>query len=331
MREESSILIVEDERLVAEDLRATLEQHGYPVVAVVGSGERAIEKAEALRPHLVLMDINLDGKMDGISAAAAIRQRHGTPVVYLTAFSNDETLARARGTDAFGFIVKPFQEKGVIAAIEMALGKHQAEHARLQREEMMRSGLMNLPLGVIMTDQSGCIVFANATARHHIGRSLDGEAGVPLDQVFLETSPLLGAPPGSALPEERGAILEMTGRRLDVAYSQELLRGDDGREIGRIIIYQDALHPPPAGELGRLLRSFLQSTRATPQSPAAFVTICAWSKRIKVDDQHWVSFEDFLTHYVGLNVTHGMAPEIARQWSASGFRGQAEAPEHPAG
>jgi len=275
----------------------------------------------------VLMDINLDGKMDGISAAAIIRERHGTPVVYLTAFSNDETLARARGTDAFGFIVKPFQERAVIAAIEMALGKHQAEHAHLRREEMLRSGLMSLPLGVLMTDESGRIVFANSTARHHIGRALDGEPGVQLDQVFLESSPLVGAGAEAAGAEERGAVLEMTGRRLDVAYSQETLRGDDGREIGRIIIYQDATHPPPSGELGRLLRAFMQSTRGSPQSPATFITICAWSKRIKVDDAHWVSFEDFLTHYVGLNVTHGMAPEIAQQWRASGFEDTAEKAE----
>jgi two-component system, cell cycle sensor histidine kinase and response regulator CckA len=312
------ILIVEDERIVAEDLRFTLESEGYAVVGLVASGEQAVARATELQPDLVLMDVNLDGEMDGISAAAAIRRQQGTPVIYLTAFSNPQTLGRARETDAFGFIVKPFQERAVIAAIEMALGKHGKERARQRREEMIRSGLMTLPLGVIMTDEADRIIFANATARHHIGRALDGENGVPLGEVFI---PALAAPAereGGAPEDVRGAILEMTGRRLEVAYSEEPLRAEDGRQIGRIIAYQDAEHPPLAGELGRILHSFLQASRSSPNSPEKYVTICAWSKRIKVDADHWVSFEDFLTHYVGLSVTHGMSPDVAREWKEKG-------------
>lgn len=320
----SRILIVEDERLVAEDLRDTLTHVGYEVVGLVPRGERAVEQVGELRPDLVLMDIHLAGEMDGIAAAEQIRHRHGTPVVYLTAFSNDQTLARARQTDAFGFIVKPFQEKAVIAAIEMALGKHVNERAQHQREEMLRSGLMSLPLGVIMTDEKGLIVFANGTARLHIGRSLDNP--VPVDEVFLRALPAVAGPDAA---DRRGGIVEMTGRRLEVVYSEETLYGDQGRVIGAIIVYQDALHPPFPGELGRLLRTFMQTAQASPNSPNQFVTICAWSKRIKVDDVQWVSFEDFLTHYLGLQVTHGMSPEVAKRWVATGFDDPNVAPDSP--
>jgi CheY-like chemotaxis protein len=340
------VLIVEDERLVAEDLRDTLMQQGYDVAGLVASGEKAIDKVAEVDPDVVLMDIHLAGEMDGISAAREIRNRHGTPVVYLTAFSNDQTLTRARETDAFGFIVKPFQDRAVIAAIEMALGKREKDRARRQREELFRSGLMRLPLGVIMTDEDGCIVFANATARLHIGRNLDGDRPVRLEEVFSATAPSSAAPAAAAPAvaaettsspaqtgtpaqadssgENRGAVLEITGRRLEVVYSQHGLVGDDGRSIGRIIVYQDAEHPPFPGELGRLLRSFMQSTQASPNSPAQFVTICSWSKRIKVNDASWVSFEDFLSHYIGLHVTHGMSPEVAQRWIASGFKDPGE-------
>jgi AmiR/NasT family two-component response regulator len=318
--ERNRILVVEDERIVAEDLRYTLEHVGYDVVGLVSSGEKAIEKAGELLPDLVLMDVNLDGEMDGIAAADIIRTRHGTPVIYLTAFSNTQTLSRARDTDAFGYIVKPFQEKGVIAAIEMALGKKAKERATRRREEMLRSGLMSLPLGVIMTDERGNIVFANATARHHMGRAFEVEGRVPLGDVFSPAQENADATDndGSATApaDARGTILQMTGRRLEVLYSEEILRGDDGRELGRIILYQDAEHPPIDGELGRVLRAFLQETRTLPNNPAKYVTICAWSKRVKVDLTHWVSFEEFLTHYVGLNVTHGMSPDVARTWAA---------------
>jgi CheY-like chemotaxis protein len=319
----SRILIVEDERLVAEDLRDTLTQVGYSVAGIVASGERAVDKVAESGPDLVLMDINLSGEMDGISAAEEIRSRHGTPVVYLTAFSNDRTLARARETDAFGFIVKPFQEKAVIAAIEMALGKHGKERVHRRREELLHSGLMTLPLGVLMTDHNDRLVFANSLARLHIGRSLDTPEGVLVADVFLretsaepEAEPAPGAPP----QDRRGSVIEMTGRRLGVAYSEEKLRGESGQELGRIIMYQDIEHPAFTGELGRLLQSLMQTSRSSPHNLTQFLTICAWSKRVKVDDATWVSFEDFLTHYLGLHVTHGMAPEVAQKWVASGFK-----------
>ncbi|MGH8016960.1 MAG: response regulator [Opitutaceae bacterium] len=316
----SRILIVEDERLVAEDLRDSLAHVGYDVVAIASSGERAIDLVAELLPDLVLMDINLGGEMDGIATARNVREKHSTPVIYLTAFSNDETLARARDTDAFGFIVKPFQEKAVVAAIEMALGKRSKEMAERRREEMLHSGLMSLPLGVVMTDEQARVVFANGTARMHIGRTLGGEDVVRLSDVFEEAAPEeRGTDAGGIASEARGAIYEMTGRRLPVVYSDDVLRGEGGAIIGRILIYQDAKHPPFSGELGRLLRSFMQSANASPGGPAQFLTICAWSKRIKVDDQTWVSFEDFLTHYLGLHVTHGMSPDVAGKWIANNF------------
>lgn len=326
----SQILIVEDERLVAEDLRDTLTQVGYNVTGIVASGEKAVDRVAESNPDLVLMDINLSGEMDGISAAEIIRTRHGTPVVYLTAFSNDRTLARARETDAFGFIVKPFQEKAVIAAIEMALGKHGKESAHRRREELLQSGLMTLPLGVIMTDHQERIVFANGMARLHVGRSLDAPGGVPLSEVFERNdtpAPAADADAAaaSATPSEhRGVVIEMTGRRLAVAFSEEKLRGENGQDLGRIIMYQDVEHPAFSGEIGRLLQSFMQTSQSSPNNPAQFLTICAWSKRVKVDDASWVSFEDFLTHYLGLHVTHGMAPEVAQRWVSSGFKDPAK-------
>ncbi|BET66556.1 hypothetical protein ASA1KI_14740 [Opitutales bacterium ASA1] len=312
----SRLLIVEDERLVAEDLRDSLLHSGYDVVGIASSGERALELVAQHLPDLVLMDINLGGEMDGIGTARLLRQKHGTPVIYLTAFSNDETLARARDTEAYGFVVKPFHDKAVVAAIEMAIGKRASERIEHRREEMLRSGLMALPLGVVMTDDRARIVFANGTARNHIGRALDGEEAVLLEDVFEEAAP---EERNGEDAEARGAIREMTGRRLPVVYSDDLLRAGDGSVIGRILIYQDAAHPPFSGELGRLLRSFMQSANSTPDGASQFLTICAWSKRIKVDDRTWVSFEDFLTHYLGLHVTHGMSPDVAGKWIANSF------------
>ena len=121
--------MVEDEPIVALDLQQRLTKMGYEVPIVVRSGEEAIEAAAAARPDLVLMDISLEGEMDGVAAAEQLRAGHRVPVVYLTAYSNDATLERAKVTEPYGYLLKPFEERELQTTIEIALYKHQAEEA----------------------------------------------------------------------------------------------------------------------------------------------------------------------------------------------------------
>lgn len=121
------ILIVEDEAIVAEDIASRLENLGYHVEDIVASGEEAIAVAGDRSLDLVLMDIMLQGKMDGIEAAQNIRAQHRTPVIYLTANADDTTLQRAKITGSFGYVLKPFKEKELKATIEIALSRHQTE------------------------------------------------------------------------------------------------------------------------------------------------------------------------------------------------------------
>ena len=129
------ILIVEDEGIVAMGLRRRLEHLEYVVPAAVASGEEAIEKAAEMPPDLVLMDIVLKGAMDGIDAAEQIRERLNIPVVYLTAYSDDKTLQRAKITEPFGYILKPFEERELCATIEMALYRHRVEEELRQHRD----------------------------------------------------------------------------------------------------------------------------------------------------------------------------------------------------
>lgn len=130
------ILIVEDEGIIARDIRQQLGELGYEVVGDTPTGEDAIVLAGQLKPDLVLMDIHLAGKLDGIESAQAIRKQYGTPVVFLTAFAGAETLERAKLTEPFGYIIKPFDERYLHTVIEMALYKHRAEvHLRRAYDE----------------------------------------------------------------------------------------------------------------------------------------------------------------------------------------------------
>lgn len=120
----ANILLVEDEQIASMDIREMIEESGYAVAATSDSAESAIEAAEEHNPDLVIMDINLPGERDGIDAAVEIQSRHDLPVIYLTAFSDEETLKRARKTEPSGFLVKPVTRADIQATVEMTLGNN---------------------------------------------------------------------------------------------------------------------------------------------------------------------------------------------------------------
>jgi signal transduction histidine kinase len=149
------ILIVEDERLVAMSLHKQLTTLGYEIAQSVASGQAAIEAAANHQPDLILMDVRLEGPMDGIEAATEIRRARNIPVIYLTAFSSADILERAKITEPFGYILKPFNERELHVVIETALFKHrmEAERAVLQERENRRqhdrlSSLATLAAGI---------------------------------------------------------------------------------------------------------------------------------------------------------------------------------------
>ena len=129
------ILIVEDETIVALDLKNSLTILGYDVVGMATSGLQAVEKAKKERPDLVLMDIILKGEMDGVQTARAIRSHLNIPVIFLTACVDEKTLQRAKVTEPFGYLIKPFEERELHSHIEIALYKHRMERELRESEE----------------------------------------------------------------------------------------------------------------------------------------------------------------------------------------------------
>jgi signal transduction histidine kinase len=144
-----SILIVENEAIVATDLANKLQRLGYDIAGTVWRGEDAVGLARERRPDLILMDIRLAGAMDGIEAANQIRTECDLPVIYLTAHSDRATLSRAKVTEPFGYILKPFEERDIESHIEMALYKHQTERKLRASEERLRQFNVELEQRVI--------------------------------------------------------------------------------------------------------------------------------------------------------------------------------------
>ena len=173
----AQVLIVEDEKIVAADIRENLRSLGYSVPAVISSGEEAISEASQNHPDLVLMDIQLKGRIDGIEAARLVQGRLNIPVVFITAFADDATIQRAKSTDPYGYIVKPFGKKELQTTIQIALHKHRSERRLRTSEEWLMSLIKSMGEGVIAVDATGTICLMNPAAEAITGGSLEATLG----------------------------------------------------------------------------------------------------------------------------------------------------------
>ncbi len=166
------IIVVEDERLIAEDIKRTLLYLGYDVLAVISTGEAALEEVEVNQPDLVLMDIMLEGEMSGIEAAEKIYSKYSIPIIFLTAYSNDQTLQEATAAEPYGYILKPFEERELHATIEMAFYKHNMQKKLLENEKKYRDIFENANESICVI-QDKKIAFCNPKTEEYLGLKKD--------------------------------------------------------------------------------------------------------------------------------------------------------------
>jgi two-component system, cell cycle sensor histidine kinase and response regulator CckA len=246
----TKILIVEDERIVARDIQRRLTRFGYQVVGVTGNGQVAAQLVKSVRPDLVLMDIHLEGASDGVSAAETIRADSGTPVVYLTAYADEQTLQRARVTEPFGYILKPFEERELRTVIEMALYRHGSERKLRESERRYAVTLASIGDAVIATDEQARITFMNPVAEALTGYSAAEASGKLLGDVFRIESEDTGEPLLNPVAKvlRTGTVTGLTnhcvlvardGRRIPIDDSGAPIRADGDRPLGAVMVFHD--------------------------------------------------------------------------------------------
>lgn len=193
------ILVVEDDRIIAENLKISLMKMGYTVTSIVSSGEQAIEGVAEVRPDLVLMDIVLQGEMDGIEAADQIRSSFNVPVIYISAYGDEETFKRAKTTGPFGYLLKPFEERELYITIETALFRHEMEEKVRESEEKYHD-LVELANDGIAIIQDQVLKYANPRLAHITGYSVDELMGSSFTAYIH--------------PDHRSVVLERYRKRL---------------------------------------------------------------------------------------------------------------------
>jgi putative nucleotidyltransferase with HDIG domain/PAS domain S-box-containing protein len=241
-----TILVVEDETIVAMDIRHRLSNLGYAVADVVPSGEQAVDAAQRLRPDVVLMDIMLAGAMDGVQAAGAIAQNCDIPVIFVTAYADEETLQRAKATQPFGYVIKPFNDREVYTAIEMAHYKHSTERLRRKERRWLEATLDSVGEGIVATDATGRVNYLNAMAGRLLGLGLDQARHRPLERVFPlrgedgQPVDLLPGALGSECPlRAEGLVLRGPAGEIPVDLTACAVPGENGEGRGVVMAFRD--------------------------------------------------------------------------------------------
>jgi PAS domain S-box-containing protein len=250
MVEKARIMVVEDEAVISMEIQDRLTKMGHSICATAVSGEEAVCVATDRRPDLILMDVQLRGEADGVQAAKQIRDKIEIPVIYLTAFADDSTVERARQTEPFGYLIKPFSEKELYAAIEMALYKHSMEARLKESQRQYATTVRCIADCVIVTDTEMRVTLMNPAAQGVTGWGQDEAMGKRLDEVLRLVDEKTLTPIEGPMAEtiRTRAVTTLTapvllitknGEKIPVEDSAAPMIDDKGELTGAVLVFRD--------------------------------------------------------------------------------------------
>ena len=229
------VMVVEDESIVAKNIQARLKQLGYIVPATFSSGEEALENIENIKPNLVLMDIVLDGKIDGLETAEIIHNRYKIPIVYLTAYADDITLERAKKSVPFGYLVKPFEITELKSAIEIALNSYSNQQKLIEKSERLEKSFNTISYAVLVIDRNGRINLANTQAELSLGFDSNSLRGQEVEK-FIKIPDSLGI--GDFLLKNQHIhtqLLNKSNNHIPICIDSNPIRNEMGGAIGSLV------------------------------------------------------------------------------------------------
>jgi PAS domain S-box-containing protein len=317
---QARILIVEDETIVAMDVAATLRRLGYEVLGMVGTGAAAIESAQSLKPDLILMDIRIKGPMDGIEAASVIQQQRVTPIVFLTAHADADTVERAKAASPYGYLVKPFDERALHRALEIAL--HRAFTDRVvqgktvdalwkseERSNRLAAIVESSNDGIIGKDLNGIITSWNLGAEKIFGYPALEMLGtsitrlIPSDRQDEEDLILGQIKQGEGAGPFDTLRLTRDGRVIDVSITASPIRDAGGEVVGASKIVRDITPlKEREREIARLSRLYAalsgvnQAIVRIPTGEELFQRVCQVLVELGGFRMAWIGWHDPQTH-----------------------------------
>lgn len=237
------ILLVEDDRITSRLMQKYISDLGYVLASAVSSGEEALQAIDINEPDLVLMDINLEGELDGIESAKTIICRHSLPFVYITSSADFSTMERAKEGNAYGYIIKPFDKRDLRATIEMALMRHEMETKIREDEYRMTTILNSIADSVVVVNESGIIEYINPSVESLLLRGKDEILGKEInDALNIGSSPTdtgrMVFPMGMNYIEFNNYITAGE-KSIPVDFTSTPIRQDDGKSRGAVVVVRD--------------------------------------------------------------------------------------------
>lgn len=294
---DTTILVVEDEHMIAEDISESLRDDGYLVPMIVDTGKEALAQSLLLRPHVILMDIKLRGDWDGIRTAEEILKQHDCPIIYLTAFTDREIVERAKNTNPFGYVLKPFRHKELRTMIELSLHNHKREQQNRDRQQKVMDLLTHSHEAIIVTDEKGWIQFMNPLAIELSGIDEPDRFKHPISQLLQWSLPnedlpteILKTRVNENLLLKRTALGETSALPIKVSASK--------------------LHHANQKVSGYILSFFsMEKNEVIPESEQdKLLAMCASCKKIRTEHGSYINIELFLREKYGFRFSHGICP-----------------------
>ena len=240
------ILIVEDEPINSTFIEHQLSKLGYSIAGIASSGETAIELAKTNKPELVLMDIQLEGELDGIETARILYRSMGIPVVYLTSTTDDETIERASETDAFGYLQKPFQQQEMHSTLQMALAKSRTERLVREERKWFTAALKLVTDGIIAADPTGAVKLLNPAAERLTGWKQQEALCRDIDEVLHTLDPVSGIRAESVVDQSlandatsithRRLLVSRDGSQTSIEQTTTCIVSDSGEVTGILVV-----------------------------------------------------------------------------------------------
>ena len=319
----ASILIVEDEPVVAKDIQLSLQRLGYRVPATATSGEDAIRKAGDTHPDLILMDIVLKGKMDGVETALQIQRRQDVPVIYLTAYADNHTLERAKVTSPAGYMLKPYQANELRTTIELAL--HRAQHDRHMRERLrwIATTVRCIGDGIVTTDRGGRVTYMNPAAEEFtrvtqeeaVGMSVTALMGFPDDEGTQQGN----NPANQAMAEMRlvtidqATVISRQGELRSIRGSVAPVVDDGGAVLGAVFVFHERVQGDRHLALPNSQTEAIWRMEERLGRPQGIINLCSWCKRVPDQSGEWYDLATFIAERSAIQFNGGLCPDCMDQ------------------
>jgi|GEM_PF-572527 len=301
------ILVVDDEIVIAKDLEAMVVQFGYQVVGVACSGEEAVELSTQTDPDLVLTDLSLKGDLDGIETASRIRYRLRAPIIFLTDYTDEATLERARVFEPDGYIVKPIRERELRLIIEAALYRHQKD--RLEHELEDRFFAISIDL-LCFLDFNGYFKRLNPAWERTLGFTCEELMSKPFIE-FVHPEDRERTLNKNKEVRSGGQAILFENRYMCKDGSYRWFLWNAAPDFGQQVIYsvaRDITERKQAEEEREDLVRKLQTALAEVKTLRDILPICSYCKNIRNDENYWQTVETYISTYTKTQFTHSICP-----------------------